>query len=314
VTQHIALTRAVVCEADDIVVTSGAQQAFDLLARVLVTPNETVVALEDPGYPPLRVSFTAAGARVVPIGVDDEGLIVEQLPEDVRIIYVTPSHQFPLGVTMSPRRRQALIEFARRHGAVIIEDDYDGEFRYGVGPVQTLRSAETADVVFYVGTFSKSMLPAFRLGFIVAPEWLLRGLMAAKNCLDWHCSIPIQRAVAGFISAGHLARHVRKMRDTYKQRRELILESVQGEFNGWLDPLPSLYGTHVAATAHSSVNLESIAEALLRENVRVHTLSRYFLGPPTRRGLIFGVGTADSDQIRQAMLVLRKAVQDQPSA
>jgi GntR family transcriptional regulator / MocR family aminotransferase len=307
VAQHIALTRAVACEPDDIIITSGAQQAFDLLARVMVTPNETVVAFEDPGYPPMRVNFAAAGAKLVPVGVDDEGLIVEQLPKDVGIIYVTPSHQFPLGVTMSPRRRKALIEYARSHGAIIIEDDYDGEFRYDAGPVGALRGADSADVVFYVGTFSKSMLPALRLGFIIAPEALLRILIAAKNCLDWHCSTPIQRAVAGFIEGGHLARHVRKMRDLYKQRRELILECL-GELGSWLEPIPSAYGMHIAATARTSANLEAVAAALLRDNVRLHTFSRYFLGPETKRGLIFGYGTADANQIRRGLQLLRKAL------
>jgi GntR family transcriptional regulator/MocR family aminotransferase len=307
VSQHIALTRAVVCEPDEIIITSGAQQAFDLLARVLVTPNETVVAFEDPGYPPMRVNFAAAGAKLVPVGVDDEGLIVEQLPKDVGIIYVTPSHQFPLGVTMSPRRRKALIEYARGHGAIIIEDDYDGEFRYDAGPVRALRSADASDVVFYVGTFSKSMLPALRLGFIIAPEALLRILIAAKNCLDWHCSTPIQRAVAGFIEGGHLARHVRKMRDLYKQRRKLILECL-GDLGAWLEPIPSAYGMHIAATARASVNLETVAAALLRDNVRMHTFSRYFFGPETQCGLIFGYGTADAGQIRRGIQLLRKAL------
>lgn len=169
ITKHIALTRAVTCQPQDILVTSGAQQAFDLLARALVTRNETVVAVEDPGYPPMRAAFAAAGARLVSVGVDDEGLMVEQLPPDVAVICVCPSHQFPLGVTMSMRRRKALVEFARTRGAVIIEDDYDGEFRYDGSPLEALRTAEAADVAFYVGTFSKCMLSALRLGFIVAP-------------------------------------------------------------------------------------------------------------------------------------------------
>jgi GntR family transcriptional regulator / MocR family aminotransferase len=182
---------------------------------VLVTPNDTVVAIEDPGYPPMRVAFAAAGARLVPVGVDDEGLIVEQLPADVRIICVCPSHQFPLGVTMSARRRQALVAFARRRGAVIIEDDYDGEFRYEGSPLEALRTGDAEDVVCYVGTFSKCMLPSLRLGFIVAPGWALRSLISAKNCMDWHCPMPMQMGVARFIAEGHLERHVRRLRRIY---------------------------------------------------------------------------------------------------
>jgi GntR family transcriptional regulator/MocR family aminotransferase len=307
--KHIAATRAVACQAEDILVTSGAQQAFDLLARALVTPRETIVALEDPGYPPMRVAFAAAGAKLTAVGVDDEGLIIEQLPSDVRIICVTPSHQFPLGVTMSMRRREALIEFARQRGAIIIEDDYDGEFRYEGSPLPALRTASAADVVFYVGTFSKCMLSALRLGFIVAPSWAIKTLTAAKNCLDWHCATPIQSAVAGFIAEGHLTRHVRKMRDIYGQRRELLLQSLQEQLGEWLVPIPSFYGMHIAALARAAVDLEAVADALLRQHVKVHTLSRYFLGPQTKTGLVFGYGTVDLPEIRRGLSVLLRVLQ-----
>ena len=306
--KHIAITRAVPCQAEDILVTSGAQQAFDLLARALVTPQETTVALEDPGYPPMRVAFAAAGAKLAPVGIDEEGLIIEQLPADVRVICVTPSHQFPLGVTMSLRRRQALIEFAREHGAIIIEDDYDGEFRYEGSPLPALRTAQAADVVFYVGTFSKCMLSALRLGYIVAPSWAMSTLTAAKNCLDWHCPTPIQSAVTGFIAEGHLTRHVRKMRDIYKQRRQLLLELLQQSLGQWLLPIPSFYGMHIAALAHPAVDLEGAA-ASLQQQVRIHTLSRYFLGPQTKAGLVFGYGTVDLAEIRRGLSLLRKALQ-----
>ena len=306
--KHIAITRAVPCQAEDILVTSGAQQAFDLLARALVTPHETTVALEDPGYPPMRVAFAAAGAKLAPVGIDEEGLIIEQLPADVRVICVTPSHQFPLGVTMSLRRRQALIEFARKHGAIIIEDDYDGEFRYEGSPLPALRTAQAADVVFYVGTFSKCMLSALRLGYIVAPSWAMSTLTAAKNCLDWHCPTPIQSAVTAFIAEGHLTRHVRKMRDIYKQRRQLLLGLLQESLGQWLLPIPSFYGMHIAALADPAVDLERAAAAL-QQQVRIHTLSRYFLGPQTKTGLVFGYGTVDLAEIRRGVSLLRKALQ-----
>ena len=304
--KHIATTRAVACQAEDILVTSGAQQAFDLLARALVTPHQTTVALEDPGYPPMRVAFAAAGAKLVPVGIDEEGLIIEQLPSDVGVICVTPSHQFPLGVTMSLRRRQALIEFARERAAIIIEDDYDGEFRYEGSPLPALRTVQAADVVFYVGTFSKCMLSALRLGFIVAPGWAMSTLTAAKNCLDWHCPTPMQTAVAGFIGEGHLSRHVRKMRGIYQQRRELLLQLLQDKLNEWLQPIPSFYGMHIAALADPGVDLEAVARGLLQQQVKIHTLSRYFLGPQTQVGLVFGYGTVDLPEIRRGASQLRK--------
>jgi len=299
----------VACQADDILVTSGAQQAFDVLARALVTPGETVVAIEDPGYPPMRVAFAAAGAKLVPVGVDEEGLMVEQLPPDAGVICVCPSHQFPLGVRMSQRRRQALVEFARNRGAVIVEDDYDGEFRYDGSPLEALRTVDAADVVFYVGTFSKCMLSALRLGFIVAPDWALRTLVAAKNCLDWHCSTPVQMGVAGFIAEGHLAHHVRKMRALYKQRRQLLLHTLEKELGAWLEPIPSFYGMHVAAAARGAADLEAVTEALARNNVKLHTFSRYYLGPQTQTGLIFGYGAVDLPQMKQGLSLLRKVLQ-----
>jgi GntR family transcriptional regulator/MocR family aminotransferase len=304
ITTHIALTRSVVCDAQDIIVTSGAQQAFDLLARVLVTPNRTVVAMEDPGYPPMRIAFSSAGAKVVPVGVDAEGLMVETLSEDVNIICVCPSHQFPLGLTMSKRRRRALIEYASRHGAVIVEDDYDGEFRFEGYSLEALRAAQHADVVFYIGTFSKCMLPALRLGFIVAPKWAMDALIAAKNSLDWHSSTLIQGAVARFITDGHLQRHVRRMRKTYAARRQVLLGGLLSGLGKWLRPIPSFYGMHVAAVAPAPVDLEGIATRAQGKGVMIHTLSRYYSGPETQVGFVFGYGVTDPAEIKYGLSIL----------
>ena len=307
ISAHIALTRAVACRAEDVVVTSGAQQAFDLLARILVTPGETIVAVEDPGYPPLRVAFAAAGAKIVPVAVDEEGLKVEELPFGAGVICVSPSHQFPLGCTMSKRRRAALVDHARRTGAVIVEDDYDGEFRYDGNPLQSLRAADPADVVFYVGTFSKCMLPSLRLGFVVTPDWALSTLVAAKNCLDWHCSTPLQSGVAAFIAEGHLAHHVRKMRGLYRRRRQVVIETLRRDFARWLEPIPSFYGMHVAAMARDGVDLEPAVAALARQGVKIHTLERYSLGEP-REGLVFGYGAVDEAEIGRGLDLLRRSL------
>lgn len=310
ITKHIALTRAVVCGVDDVLVTSGAQQAFDLLARVLVVAGETTVAIEDPGYPPMRVAFAAAGAKLVPVGVDAEGLIVEDIPKTASVICLTPSHQFPLGVTMSARRRRALIAFARKNGAVIVEDDYDGEFRFDGNPLAALRTPDAADVVFYVGTFSKCMLPALRLGFVVAPEWAMSTLVAAKNCLDWHCSTPVQLGVAAFIAEGHLARHVRKMRNVYRQRRQLLQQLLLENFSDWLEPIPSTYGMHIGAYWRPSrrIDLDRVTEELLRHDVKIHSFARYYLGEKTRDGLIFGYGVVEGKQIRAGLERLKMVI------
>jgi GntR family transcriptional regulator / MocR family aminotransferase len=305
ITRHIALTRGVVCNQGDVIVTSGAQQAFDLLARTLVRAGDTVVAIEDPGYPPMRAAFAAAGARVVPVGVDPEGLIVEDLPQAAGIVCVCPSHQFPLGVALSSERRKSLLAWARRSGAVIVEDDYDGEFRFEGGPLEALRSADNADVVFYVGTFSKCMLPALRIGFVVTPGWALRTLTAAKNCMDWHCSTPIQLGIAGFIAEGLLSRHVRRMRETYRRRRKVLLETLETTLGDRLETIPSHYGMHVTALARDGADLDVAARELAQEGVRIHSLSRYHLGPTNRSGLVFGYGTADGPELREGLARLK---------
>lgn len=303
---HIGISRAVVCEPDDVLVTAGAQQAFDILARVLVTPGVTTVAIEDPGYPPMRAAFLAAGAKVVPVPVDAQGLVVDALPSSVQIICVCPSHQFPFGVSMSAQRRAALLKVARKRGAVIVEDDYDGEFRYDGTPLQALRSTATEDDVFYVGTFSKCMLPALRLGFVVAPQWAMPALTMAKNCLDWHCPTLTQMAVARFIADGHLATHVRKLRDVYKKRRDLIEAILRADFSGDLSPIQSHYGMHVAAFAMPSKRFKRVTSRLLESNVHMHAFERYFFGEPTSEGLVFGYGAVDLSGIEQGLKALRR--------
>jgi GntR family transcriptional regulator/MocR family aminotransferase len=175
--------------------------------------------------------------------------------------------------------------------------------------LEALRAATDADIVFYVGTFSKCMLSALRLGFMVVPEWAMQTLVAAKNCLDWHCSTPLQGGVAEFIAGGHLARHVRRMRHIYQQRRQLLLSFLCAELGELLEPIPSCYGMHVAAVVRTSLDVEHVTEALLRQNVKMHTFSRYFFGPQTRVGLIFGYGAADLSEMKQGLSALRKELQ-----
>ncbi len=304
ITRHIATTRAIACRATDILIAAGAQQAFDILARSLVKHPGMGVAVEDPGYPPMRAAFAAAGARLYAIPVDDEGLIVERLPAEAKVICLCPSHQFPLGMSMSPGRRKALIRHARHHGCVVVEDDYDGEFRYAGAPLQALISDDAADVVFYVGTFSKCMSPALRLGFVIAPDWAMSTLIAVKNCLDWHCPIATQAAVAAFISEGHLSQHVRKMRKIYLERRRYLTDLLCGPLSPWLEVVPSSYGMHISATSRTGQDLDAVAGVLLRDGIHLHALSRYYFGSAGRTGLIFGLGVSSPDQIVQGAELL----------
>ena len=308
IADHVSLTRALACSADEVIVTSGAQQGFDLLARTLVTPGETIVAVEDPGYPPMRVPFALAGARITPVRVDSEGIVVSEIPADTKIICVCPSHQFPLGMPMSPNRRKALLRFAEQTGAVIVEDDYDGEFRYDGSPIEALRTQSSSDHVCYVGSFSKCMFPSLRLGFLVPPRWALPALVAAKNATDWHSSVPVQAAVAKFIGDGHLARHIRSVRRIYRDRRNLLLDLLDQRLGQVLAVVPSFYGMHIAALARKELDCEAISHALSSRGILMHSLDRYFAGPRAQTGFIIAYAAADGDELTRAVEALTETV------
>ncbi|MFA6116940.1 MAG: PLP-dependent aminotransferase family protein [Sphingomonas sp.] len=310
IAMHLSVMRAIACQPDDLVVTSGAQQAFDLLARLLVKPGRSVVAVENPGYAPTRIPFAAAGARLHPVEVDAEGMIIDRLPRDAGIVCVSPSHQFPLGSSLSKERRAALIRFARENGALIVEDDYDGEFRAARGPIRALKTVDEDDVVFYVGTFSKSTLPNIRLGFILPPRWAVRALATAKICADGPCSMPTQAAVTGFIGGGHLTRHIGRMRRLYGERRTLLLDLLRSDFTAWLDPIESAYGMHVTAISNGTVDVDALSRTLARRNIHIRSLSRYYHGPATQAGLVFGFGMMDPPAIRTAMAMVREAMEE----
>jgi GntR family transcriptional regulator/MocR family aminotransferase len=308
IAQHVAFARAVACTADDVIVTSGAQQAFDLIARLLVTPGQTSVAVEEPGYPPVRAVFAAAGARLAPVPVDDEGLCVDRLPEDVRIISVTPSHQSPTGVAMSLRRRAALLDFARRHRAVIVEDDYDGEFRFGGRPLDALQTLDRDGLVFYVGTFSKSMFPSLRKGFVVAPAWARSGLVTVKHCADSHCDAATQSALAAFIRDGHLARHVRHMRPIYAERREALLDGLCRALSEWLQPIPSEAGLHLAARIRDPALAPKIMPTILRFAAGAESTADYAMTHDVEPAVTFGYGMIDATDISAALTGLRRSL------
>jgi GntR family transcriptional regulator/MocR family aminotransferase len=304
ISTHVSYARAVSCSADGVVVTSGAQQAFDLLARILVTPRKTVVALEDPGYPPMRRPFEALGARIAAVPVDAQGMKVDRIPSAARIICVTPSHQFPLGMPLSMERRKALLELARRRNAVIIEDDYDGEFRYGGRPLDALQTLDGEQRVFYVGTFSKSLFPALRLGYVVTPPWARGALVAAKQDSDWHCAVLPQDTLASFIAEGHLARHVRKMRRIYGERREVMLEAIRRHLDGRVEALQSDSGLHIACALNGVRRASDLGARAQAAGIRLHTMDSFAVLSPPRNGFILGLGRIPSERIDRGVCKL----------
>lgn len=310
IARHVAYSRAVVCTEDDVVVTSGAQQAFDLLSRVLVKAGRTKVAVEDPGYPPLRAALLAAGAQLVPIPVDDEGLIVDRLPPDVRLVCVTPSHQFPTGVAMSLARRQALLEFARRNGTVIVEDDYDGEFRYGAQPLDALQTLDRDEKVVYVGTFSKSMFPSLRLGYVVAPPWLIGALAAARQTADNGGNAALQEALARFILDGRLARHARNMRKRYASRRDALLHAIECELGPWLTPVSPSAGIHLYARYEDRRQARRIVSLARQHAVGAQPDSDFLIerASSAGAGIAFGFGCIDEPDIERSIKALSRAL------
>ena len=308
IAHHLEISRAVQADADDIVITNGTQQAIDLIGRVLLEPGDCV-AVEEPGYPPPRLLLQSLGARVVPVPVDAEGLVVDAIPDEARLVYVSPSHQFPLGMPMSLSRRIALLSWAERRGAAVIEDDYDSEFRLGGRPLETLKSLDTGERVLYVGTFSKTMLPTLRLGFLLTPPSLRQALRAAKYVSDWHASLPAQVALAHFIDEGLFARHIRKMRNEYQARHRRIIELLAHQ-DGWLRPIPSATGIHLSALFPDAGALETPdMRTLVRRSravgVAVYPLSRFYAGEPDRAGLVLGYGAIPPERIDEGLRLLR---------
>ena len=309
IARHIGVSRAVRTTEDDIFVTSGSQQALDLIARVLLQPGETV-AVEDPGYPLPRRAFHAYGCQVRGVPVDRDGLMVNAIPDDVRLVYVTPSHQYPLGLAMSITRRQALLAWAQRRDAAIVEDDYDSEFRYGGRPLEPLQSQDTSGRVLYVGSFSKVMLPTLRLGFLVAPPPLHAAFRKAKHVADWHTAVPTQAAAAMFIDDGLLGHHIRRMRRLYAERHERIVSLLGSEFGGRLTPLPSAGGLHLAALleARRGPTDLAIASRAAAEGVAIFALSHHYVATRPLQGFLFGYGAIDLERIPEGLARLRRCL------
>ena len=225
-------------------------------------------------------------------------------------MYATPAHQFPLGMTMSLSRRLALLAWARRHDAAIIEDDYDSEFRFGGRPIEPLRLLDDSDRVIYVASFSKTTLPTLRLGYVIAPPALRPALDGAKLLMDWHTAVPLQAAMAEFIVEGHFARHVRRMRLVYEARHGLMNEILRHRFSSWLQVIPSAAGLHISATAPamSPDRVDAIVRQAARMGVRCYALGLFALTRQAPPGLVLGYGSIPKDRIEAGLERLHRAM------
>jgi GntR family transcriptional regulator/MocR family aminotransferase len=305
IARHAGFARGVRCTASQIMITNGAQQAFDLLGRIVLEPG-SYVAVEDPGYPAARQLFLSQGATVIDVPVDAEGILPEMIPAETRLIYVTPAHQFPLGMPMSQARKTALLARALDIGALIIEDDYDSEFRYEGRPADSLQGMDQHGIVAFVSSFSKVMVPELRIGYVAAPDALLPALRVAKHLTDGHTSSLAQHALAKFIDDGDLARHIRRGHQIYASRRDALQRAFTTFLAPWFEQVPVTAGFHMGAFARNDLDVELLIRLARRAGVGLYSLATFYHRAQPRPGLFLGYGNIDTLDIEPALMRVRE--------
>lgn len=310
IASYLATSRGVRCDASQIVIVSSSQQALDLSARLLLDPGDGAW-IEEPGYLGARAAFASAGARIVPVPVDDDGVDVaagRRLAPSARVAYVTPSHQYPLGATLPLERRLELLEWAQRNGAWILEDDYDSEFRYDGRPLAAIQGIDTGGRVIYVGTFTKVLFPSLRLAYLVLPPDLVRSFISARAQIDGHASTFLQAVVADFMSEGHFATHVRRMRALYRGRRDVLLAAARRHLGDRLTFANTCAGLRAAAFLQRGRDDAAVSRRCARAGLDVPPLSRYYAGPPPRPGLLLGYAGITPMQIEKGIETLAEII------
>lgn len=304
--RYLQRSRGVRCTPEQVLVVNGSQQALDLAARVLIDPGDGV-AIEEPCYPGARAVFDANGGALMPVPCDSEGLRVGCIPDGARLAYVTPSHQFPSGVVMSAARRLELLDWARRTDAMIIEDDYDSEFRYEGRPLAALQGLDSAGCVVYTGTLSKVLLPALRLGYMVAPPALQPAISGAKWLTDRHVALLYQAVLALFIDEGHFERHLRRMRKVYERRRQALLEAFDEHFGDRARVMGTQSGMHVLVHLEEVADDTGFIDRAAEHGVGIYSARPYYTGePPRGAAFLMGYSSVSEDGIREGIRLLSK--------
>lgn len=297
---HLRRARAVVCDPEQVIIVNGSQQALDLITRLLLNRGDTV-AIEDPSYQGTREVLRVAGAQLVPVAVDGEGLIPDLLPKHARIVFVTPSHQFPSGAILPLARRLALIDWAQRSGALIVEDDYDGEFYYRGQPIESLQGLDRNGRVIYVGTFSRTIFSSLRIGYLIAPKDLVATFTAAKWLCDRHTAVLEQETLAEFISSGLYERYLRRVRRRNAKRRQVLLEAVDRHLGDRVKLSGSDAGAHVVLWPRRQISEKQVISEALKRGVLIYGLAPYHLGKSSRPGLLLGYSRLSEREIAEGI-------------
>ncbi len=309
---YLRTARSIRCEPEQIMIVSGSQQALEISGRVLLDP-ESSVWVEEPGYSFARLALALSGCTLVPVPVDNSGMNVAagiSRCRKARAAVVTPSHQFPLGVTMSAARRLQLLEWAAETGSWIIEDDYDSEFRYESAPIASLQGLDANARVIYIGTFSKVVFPSLRLGYVVIPPDLVERFVTIRSAMDLGPSTLYQEALADFIAEGHFARHIRRMRVLYRERRSALVESLQEELGSMVEVLGGAAGLQLTVTLPKGTNDLEISERAARQKLWLWPLSTSYLGGAASPGFILGFGSTAARDIPRSVRKLRDLLRD----
>lgn len=314
VAAHLRSARGARCDADQVAIVSGVQEALDLAARLLVDPGDRV-CLEDPGYGGAARAFSAVGARLVPVPVDAEGLVLDgRRLAGARLVYTTPAHQYPLGVTMSVARRLAVLRWARAHGAVLFEDDYDGEYRFQGRPIPALQGLEPDAPVLLAGSFGKVLFPGLRLGYLVLPGPLVERVAALRSATVRHPPVVDQAVLTDFIVEGHLGRHVRRMREVYAERRAALVHAADHELGPLLTLSSVEAGLQTSGFLAPGLRAEAVVRAAATEGVEVTALGREWRGRFRREGLQLGFAAVSPEEIRRGVQVLARVLRSHLSS
>lgn len=308
---YLGSSRGVNCSPDQIAIVSGVQQGLDILARVLLKPGDAVW-MEDPGYFGATAVFRNAGARIIPVPVDEHGLALskgKQLCSRAKVAYLTPAHQCPLGMIMPLDRRLAILDWARHTGAFILEDDYDSEYRFRGQPVPALQGLDRSGSVILLGSFNKVMFPALRMGYVVLPESLIDRFLSSRSGMDLYPSGPNQAILCDFIVEGHLGRHIRRMRELYAERLVALRNGAQKYLAGVLDLSPIHAGLNIAAFLRNGMTSQQAESAATDAGIETVAISRFVLQRSDVRGLQLGFAAFDKTEILQSTIALARALE-----